>query len=107
MIKPSIEERVDKIESILQPNGRCLTCGGGEFYWKHDIQQTYDYHAFVKPWIKSDKINFEQLRIDNKWPTPNHMRKTADALDILTFASYGKILRWMADECDKSAGIPK
>jgi hypothetical protein len=39
-----IEKRVDRIEQILQPRGRCLDCGGGEGYWKHPSD-----HPFRSP----------------------------------------------------------
>lgn len=43
---------------------------------------------------------FEILRHERGWPTPNHMRKAADALDMLVYPKYGDILRWVADQCD-------
>ena len=42
----------------------------------------------------------DEMRQRLKWPTPNHMRRTADALDTMTPARYGDILRWFADLCD-------
>ena len=47
-------------------------------------------------------VDYENLRILHNWPTPNHMRRAADALDIFTPARYGDILRWAADLCDTS-----
>ena len=44
--------------------------------------------------------DYEQMRKDRGWPTPNHMRSTADALDTLTAARYGDVLRWFADLAD-------
>ncbi len=44
--------------------------------------------------------DFEAFRVDRGWPTPNHMRRTADALDVFTPAKYGGVLRWFADLCD-------
>lgn len=44
----------------------------------------------------------EQMRIRLRWPTPNHMRRVADALDIMTPAKYGDVLRWVADMVDAS-----
>lgn len=49
---------------------------------------------------------FETLREDRGWPTPNHMRTTADSLDGLTVARYGDILRWVADLCDGLEASP-
>jgi hypothetical protein len=34
------------------------------------------------------------------WPTPNHCRSAADALDALSYAKYGDILRAYADAED-------
>lgn len=48
--------------------------------------------------------DWEAFRKDHGWPTPNHMRSTADALDSLTHAKYGDILRWVADACDSALG---
>jgi len=45
-------------------------------------------------------VDYEQFRMDRGWPTPNHMRRTADALDVFTPAKYGDVLRWFADLCD-------
>jgi len=42
----------------------------------------------------------EALRLSLGWPTPNHMRRAAQALDLLTSAQYGDVLRWVADMCD-------
>ena len=33
--RPTIDEQLDRLETILHPRGRCVVCGGGEFYWKH------------------------------------------------------------------------
>jgi hypothetical protein len=44
----------------------------------------------------------EALRMQKSWPTPNHMRRVADALDLLTPAKYGDVLRHVADACDAS-----
>lgn len=46
-------------------------------------------------------IDFDAMRVAKGWPTPNHVRQCADALDILTPARYGEILRWFADRCDE------
>lgn len=46
------------------------------------------------------EADYEQMRRDRGWPTPNHMRRAADALDIFTPARYGDVLRWFADLCD-------
>jgi len=48
-----------------------------------------------------ERTDFDAMRVVRGWPTPNHMRRTADALDNLTFAKYGDILRWFADRCDE------
>jgi len=45
--------------------------------------------------------DFDAMRVAREWPTPNHMRKAADALDALTPARYGDVLRWFADRCDE------
>jgi len=42
----------------------------------------------------------ERLRMERGWPTPNHMRNAADALDVISIPRYGDILRWVADACD-------
>ena len=42
----------------------------------------------------------EAMRKARGWPTPNHMRRAADALDVLTTPRYGDVLRWVADLCD-------
>lgn len=46
--------------------------------------------------------NWEAFRMDQRWPTPNHMRSAADALDRLAIPKYGDILRWVADACDRA-----
>lgn len=43
---------------------------------------------------------WEALRLERGWPTPNAMRHIADALDMITPARYGDILRKVADLCD-------
>lgn len=43
---------------------------------------------------------WERLRTDNQWPTPNHMRRAATGLDSLAVARYGDVLRYVADLCD-------
>ena len=45
---------------------------------------------------------YEELRTAQGWPTPDHLRRTADALDELTPARYGDVLRWFADKCDET-----
>jgi len=50
--------------------------------------------------VDAEPKDWEEHRKANGWPTPNHMRRTADALDVLTPAKYGDILRWVADACD-------
>ena len=49
----------------------------------------------------TERIDFDAMRVAREWPTPNHMRKAADALDLLTPAKYGEVLRWFADRCDE------
>lgn len=44
----------------------------------------------------------EAMRKRLGWPTPNAMRTAARALDLLAFARYGDVLRWVADLCDES-----
>jgi hypothetical protein len=51
--------------------------------------------------VNVERLDLDALRIALEWPTPNHMRRTADALDSLTPAKYGDILRWFADRCDE------
>ena len=46
-------------------------------------------------------LDFDAMRVARGWPTPNHMREAADALDILVIARYGDVLRWVADRCDE------
>jgi len=46
------------------------------------------------------EADWESRRMELGWPTPAHMRRTADALDVLTPARYGDVLRWVADACD-------
>jgi hypothetical protein len=36
--------RIEELEAILHPVGRCVLCGGGEPYWKHDAD-----HMFLPP----------------------------------------------------------
>ena len=48
---------------------------------------------------------FETMRMERRWPTPDNMRHAADALDILTFAKYGAVLRWFADLCDEDTPV--
>jgi hypothetical protein len=50
-------------------------------------------------------IDYEQMRMDRSWPTPMH--RTADALDQLTHAHYGDVLRWFADLADASLDARK
>lgn len=40
------------------------------------------------------------FRVGEGWPTPNHCRRVADALDAITPARYGDILRAYADAED-------
>lgn len=45
-----ISARVEQIERILQPRGRCTECGGGEGYWKHGPgDPLVGYHMFQPP----------------------------------------------------------
>lgn len=44
---------------------------------------------------------WERRRCDLNWPTPNAMRSAAEALDRLSPAKYGDILRFVADLCDE------
>jgi hypothetical protein len=46
--------------------------------------------------------DYEAMRMERHWPTPNHMRRVADALDTLTTGRYGDVLRWFADLADES-----
>ena len=45
-------------------------------------------------------LDWETMRVERGWPTPMHMRRIADAIDVFTPAKYGDVLRWMADACD-------
>ena len=47
-----------------------------------------------------EALDWEEYRRTRGWPTPNHMRRVAGALDTLTPAKYGEVLRWVADACD-------
>jgi hypothetical protein len=49
---------------------------------------------------RTSTLDMERLRIERGWPTPNHMRHAADALDMLLYPRYGDVLRWVADRCD-------
>ena len=49
-----------------------------------------------------EALDYEGMRNQLSWPTPNNMRQTADALDALTAARYGDVLRWVADACDSA-----
>lgn len=51
---------------------------------------------------RDEAVDYEKMRMEREWPTPNHMRTIADALDKITPARYGDILRWFADLCDAS-----
>lgn len=54
-----------------------------------------------------ERLDWERLRREKGWPTPHHMRRTADALDQLTRpARYGDVLRWVADLCDAALAAP-
>jgi hypothetical protein len=55
----------------------------------------------------SEGLVTETLRRERQWPTPNHMRRAADAIDALTPARYGDILRWLADCCDETLLSPE
>jgi hypothetical protein len=47
--------------------------------------------------------DYEEMRRERGWPTPNHMRRAAEALDVLSIpAKYGDVLRWVADLCDSA-----
>jgi hypothetical protein len=48
------------------------------------------------------RLDFDVMRLKRGWPTPNHMRRAAEALDIFTPARFGDVLRWFADECDRN-----
>ena len=50
---------------------------------------------------KEPELDFDAIRVAREWPTPNHIRHAADALDIFTPAKYGDVLRWFADRCDE------
>ena len=50
---------------------------------------------------KEPELDFDAMRMAREWPTPHHMRRAADALDIFTPAKYGDVLRWFADRCDE------
>lgn len=55
-------------------------------------------------------LDYDAMRVAREWPTPNHMRQVADALDTLTPARYGDVLRWFADRCDEwvwAIGVPQ
>lgn len=41
-----------------------------------------------------------RFEVGDDWPTPNHCRRIADALDALSPARYGDILRAYADAED-------
>ena len=51
---------------------------------------------------RAERPDYEQMRRDRGWPTPNHMRRIADAIDQFTPAKYGDVLRWVADLCDEA-----
>lgn len=46
-------------------------------------------------------LDFDAMRIAREWPTPMHMHRVANALDAITPAKYGDVLRWFADRCDE------
>lgn len=52
--------------------------------------------------VNPESINeWEQRRRELNWPTPNAMRSAAEAVDHLSPAKYGDILRFVADLCDE------
>ena len=40
-----------------------------------------------------EALDYDQMRRDRGWPTPNHMRRIAGALDEITPAKYSDVLR--------------
>jgi hypothetical protein len=39
--------RIEAIEQIIHPEGRCAVCGGGKPYWKHLDARASDWHPFT------------------------------------------------------------
>ena len=52
----------------------------------------------------SERVGWDKLWFESEWPTPMHMRMAAEALDILTPAKYGDVLRHVADLIDEDSG---
>ena len=50
--------------------------------------------------MDGEGLKYDELRKARGWPTPINMRRVADALDSLTPARHGDVLRWFADLCD-------
>ena len=57
----TIDQKVEELERIVHPEGRCAVCDGGKPYWKHTANDE-DYHAFVPP-ARADAVpDAERLR---------------------------------------------
>lgn len=41
--------RVEELERIVHPEGRCEVCGGGKPYWKHLDPNADGHHVFIGP----------------------------------------------------------
>lgn len=48
----------------------------------------------------AESIDYEAMRFERHWPTPDYMRRAAAALDTLTGNACGDVLRWFADLAD-------
>ena len=75
---------------VSKAGGKTIKWGDGEGSIAAAILAALDGWTLVPS-------DWEEFRKANGWPTPNHMRRVADALDVLTPAKYGDILRWVAD----------
>ena len=72
----------------------------------HKIDQALRAHGLLSEGASSEE-SWEERRMRLRWPTPNHMRRTAGALNIISVARYGDILSHVADLCDgvTAAGV--
>lgn len=68
--------------------------------YRCDLSRDEELDAVIE--TVAESIEWETFRSSQGWPTPNSMRKAADALDTLSPPKYGAILRFVADLCDKA-----
>lgn len=106
MTMTTTDEVIDELLGPLRDQLKAMASYGDSMRSQRDVLEA-EVDALRNRLWQGAGIDFEKLRKDSGWPTPNAMRRAADGFDTIgVVARYGDVLRWVADACDGIISTP-